>query len=72
MTDEQEENTVRLLNIIDSVALLNKDQAHLEPPFSVNERGGVVLSDALHLELSKPENCDLLDWAHANVIELFK
>ena len=40
MTDEQEENTVRLLNIIDSIALLNKDQAHLEPPFSVNERGG--------------------------------
>ena len=39
MTDEQEDNTVRLLNIIASIALLNKDQAHLEPPFSVNERG---------------------------------
>jgi len=72
MTDEQEENSIRLLNIIDSVALLSKDAAHLELPFSVDEMGGVKLSDALHLELSKPDNSDLLDWAHANLIDLFK
>ncbi len=72
MTDEQEQNSMRLLNIIDSVALLNKDAAHLELPFSVDERGGVKFSDALHLELSKPENSDLLDWAQANLIDLFE
>jgi hypothetical protein len=72
MTDEQEENSIRLLNIIDSVALLNKDAAHLELPFSVDEKGSVKFSDALHLELSKPENSDLLDWAHANLIDLFE
>ena len=72
MTDEQEENTIRLLNIIDSITLSNEDRDHLELPFSVNETGGVKLSDALHQELSKPENSDLLDWAHANLINLFE
>jgi hypothetical protein len=72
MTDDQEAKTIRLLNIIDSVALLDEGEFHLDPPFSVDVDGGVKLSDALHAELSKPENTDLLDWAHENLIDLFE
>lgn len=41
MTDDQEEKTIRLLNIIDSVALLGEGELHLDPPFSVDAMGAL-------------------------------
>jgi len=72
MTDEHEEKTVRLLNIIDQIVLSDAYAHHLDPPFTVNDDGVVKLSSILHEELSKPENEDLLGWAQQNLVNLFE
>ncbi len=72
MTDEHEEKTVRLLNIIDQIALADGSDHHKDLPFTVDDGGVVKLSSILYKELSKPENEDLLGWAHENLVNLFE
>ena len=71
MIDEHEEKTVRLLNIIDQIALAEGSDHDLDLPFTVNDEV-VKLSSRLHGELLKPENEDLLGWARENIVNLFE
>ena len=72
MTEDHQDKAVRLLDIIDGV--VSQDDSYPEPnlPFSVNEDGSVVFDAKVSAELAKPENADLVDWAHKNVLSLFE
>lgn len=72
MTDEQEDRTIRLLDIIYELYGEDKDYSHSDLPFSISDNGMVILSYGLFTELQKPENRDLLDWAYENIASLFK
>jgi hypothetical protein len=66
------EHAIKLLDII--YDLHGKDQRYPYEniPFSSNEDGAIVLSPNLVKELSKDENMHLMDWAHQNIMKLFK
>jgi hypothetical protein len=72
MNSEHSENSIRLLDII--YDLYGKDDGYPEGnlPFSMGEKGDIVLSDQLMLELRKEQNQDLIDWAQANIMTLFE
>ena len=72
MTEDHQEKAIRLLDIIDGV--VSQDDSYPEPnlPFSVNGDGSVVFDAKVSAELAKPENADLIDWAHKNVLSLFE
>ena len=72
MSDDHEEKTLRLLDILDRIAYLDEAESPAESLFSVDENGILTLSDALHTELSKPKNSDLYDWAHKHIVSLFE
>jgi hypothetical protein len=72
MTEDRQDKTVRLLDIIDAV--VSQDDSYPEPnlPFTVNGDGSVLFDANVSAELAKPENSDLVDWAHQNVLSLFE
>lgn len=72
MTEEHEEKATRLLDIID--AIVKNDDAYPDPdlPFAVDENGKVTFDAKLSAELAKPENQDLVDWAHEHIVSLFE
>lgn len=72
MTEDHQEKAVRLLDIIEGV--VSQDDSYPEPnlPFTVDEDGNVVFDTKVSAELAKPENADLVDWAHQNVLSLFE
>lgn len=72
MNSEDSENSIRLLDIV--YDLYGKDAGYPDTslPFSVGEKGNVVLSDELMVELRKEQNQDLVDWAQENIISLFE
>ena len=72
MTDEQAENSLRLLDIIYDLYGKDKGYPYENTPFFISDSGAVVLSDILQTELSKEENKDLLSWAHENIVDLFE
>jgi hypothetical protein len=72
MTEDFQDRAVRLLDIIDAV--VSQDASYPEPnlPFKVNADGSVIFDEKVSAELGKPENADLVDWAHQNVVSLFE
>ena len=72
MTEEHEEKVSRLLSIIDSI--VRDDDAYPDPdlPFEVDGNGKVTFDAKLSTELAKPENQDLVDWAHEHIVSLFE
>ena len=72
MTEEHEEKVSRLLDIIDSI--VRDDDAYPDPdlPFEVDGNGKVTFDAKLSTELAKPENQDLVDWAHEHIVSLFE
>ena len=72
MTEEHEEKVSRLLDIIDSI--VRDDDAYPDPdlPFEVDGNGKVTFDAKLSTELAKPENQDLVDWAHEHIVGLFE
>ena len=72
MTEDHQDRAVRLLDIIDDVVSRDDSYSALNLPFTVNEDGGVVFDAKITSELSKPENADLVEWAHENVVSLFE
>ena len=72
MTEEHEEKVSRLLDIIDSI--VRDDDAYPDPdlPFEVDGNGKVTFDAKLSTELDKPENQDLVDWAHEHIVNLFE
>ena len=72
MTEEYEEKVCRLLSIIDSI--VRDDDAYPDPdlPFEVDGNGKVTFDAKLSTELAKPENQDLVDWAHEHIVNLFE
>ena len=72
MTEDHQDRAVRLLDIIDDVVSRDDSYSALNLPFTVNEDGGVVFDAKITAELSKPENADLVEWAHENVVSLFE
>ena len=72
MTDDHEEKTIRLLNIIDRIVSIDESESPAQLPFIVDQDGVLTLSDALHSELTKQENSDLRDWAQHHITSLFE
>lgn len=72
MTEDHQEKAIRLLDIIHGVVSLDNSYPEPNLPFSVNEDGSVVFDAKVSAELAKPENADLVDWAHQNVVTLFE
>ena len=72
MTEEHEEKVCRLLSIIDSI--VRDDDAYPDPdlPFEVDGNGMVTFDAKLSTELAKPENQELVDWAHEHIVNLFE
>jgi len=72
VTEDHLRKVTRLLDIIDSV--VSRDDSYPEPnlPFTVNGDGSVVFDEKVSAELAKPENSDLVEWAHQNVKSLFE
>ena len=72
MTEEHEDRVTRLLDIIDAVVIHDDSYPESNLPFKVNEDGSVHFDEKVLAELTKPENSDLIDWAHQNVVSLFE
>jgi hypothetical protein len=72
MTEDHQDRAVRLLDIIDDIVSRDDSYSELNLPFTVNEDGSVVFDAKVTAELYKPENADLVDWAHENVVSLFE
>lgn len=72
MMEDHQDRAVRLLDIIDDIVSRDDSYSELNLPFTVNEDGSVVFDAKVTAELSKPENADLVDWAHENVVSLFE
>ena len=72
MTEEHEDRVTRLLDIIDAVVIQDDSYPESNLPFKVNEDGSVLFDEKVLAELTKPENSDLIDWAHQNVVSLFE
>jgi hypothetical protein len=72
MTEDHEEKAVRLLNIIDRVVTEDDSYPEQNLPFKVNGEGVVEFDAKVSAELARPENVDLVDWAHKNVLSLFE
>jgi len=72
MTEEHEDRVTRLLDIIDAVVTQDDSYPESNLPFKVNEDGSVLFDEKVLAELTKPENSDLIDWAHQNVASLFE
>lgn len=72
MTEEHAVKASRLLDIIDAVVA--DDDAYPDPhlPFWVDGDGKVTFDTKLSAELAKPENSDLVDWAHEHIVSLFE
>jgi hypothetical protein len=72
MTDEHSEKVVRLLDIIYDLYGADSNYPYQNLPFSVSDDGAVTLGDGLIAELNKNGNNDLIEWAHENIVSLFK
>jgi hypothetical protein len=70
-----DEHTNKVIRLLDLMYDLYGDDAHYpceNQPFLVDNTGRVVLHELLLEELNKDENKDLIDWAHENIVSLFK
>jgi hypothetical protein len=72
MTEEHSEKVSRLLDIIDSIVKDNDAYPDPDLPFQVDENGKVTFDEKLLTELAKPENSDLVDWAHEHIASIFE
>lgn len=72
MTEEHEEKVTRLLDIIDDIVNNDADYPDPDLPFEVDDNGKVTFDAKLSAELAKPENQDLVDWAHEHIVSLFE
>ena len=72
MTEEHAEKVSRLLDIIDSIVRDDDAYPDSDLPFQVDGNGKVTLDAKLLTELAKPENSDLVDWAHEHIISIFE
>jgi hypothetical protein len=72
MTEDQADKAIRLLNIIDALVINHDDYCDSRLPFTVLPSGTVVFDERLSALLSKPENADLVEWAHHNIASLFE
>lgn len=72
MNEEHEEKVSRLLDLIDVIVRDDKTYPDSHLPFQVDEGGNVTFDEKLMAELEKPENNDLLDWAHEHIVSLFE
>lgn len=70
--DLHSEHTIKLLDIVYDLHGSDKHYPYENMPFSSNEDGAIILSPSLIEELSKAENMHLMDWAHKNIMNLFK
>jgi hypothetical protein len=57
--------------MIDALILNHDEYPDRWLPFEVLEDNSVVFDERLLAELEKPNNSDLLDWAHKHIVELF-
>ena len=72
MTEEHAEKISRLLDIIDSIVKDDDTYPDQDLPFQVGENGKITFDTKLSAELAKPENQDLVDWAHEHIVSLFE
>jgi hypothetical protein len=70
--DLHSDHAIKLLDIIHGLHGKDQRYPYENIPFSSNEEGVIILSPSLMEELSKDENMHLMDWAHQNIMKLFK
>lgn len=70
--DLHSEHAIKLLDIVYDIYGGDKRYPYENLPFSSNEDGAIILSPSLLEELNKDENRHLMDWAHQNIMNLFK
>lgn len=70
--DLHSEHVIKLLDIVYDLHGSDKRYPYENIPFSSNEDGAIILSPGLMEALSKDENMHLIDWAHQNIVKLFK
>jgi len=68
----EEENAIRLLDIMYDLYGSDKRYPAQKLPFLAGDDGSVVLDADLMTELNKGGNHDLLEWAHQNITTLFE
>jgi hypothetical protein len=66
------EHAIKLLDIVYDLHGSDRRYPYENIPFSSNEDGAIILSSGLMEVLSKDENIHLMDWAHQNIMHLFK
>jgi hypothetical protein len=71
MTDDHMDRVVRLLDLINEVVTHDGSYPNPNLPFSVDSMGHVTFDSKMMALLNRPENADLIDWAHKHVESLF-
>jgi len=71
MTDDHMDKAVRLLDLIHEVVSHDGSYSNPNLPFTVDDRGHVTFDSQMMALLNRPENADLIDWAHKHVESLF-
>ena len=72
MNEENQENAVRLLDIIHDLYTRDGGIEDDSTPFSIGADDSIILNNQLVNELTKAENFHLLDWAKQNILGLFE
>lgn len=70
--DLHSEHAIKLLDIVYDLHGSDKRYPYENIPFTSNEDGAIILSPSLMAALNKDENMHLIDWAHQNIVKLFK
>jgi hypothetical protein len=71
MTDDHMDKAVRLLDLIHEVVSHDGSYPNPNLPFKVDGVGHVTFDSKMMALLNRPENADLIDWAHKHVESLF-
>jgi len=71
MTDDHMDKAVRLLDLIHEVVSHDGSYPNPNLPFRVDDVGRVTFDSKMMALLNRPENEDLIDWAHKHVESLF-
>jgi hypothetical protein len=71
MTDDHIDKVVRLLDLIHEVVIHDGSYPNPNLPFKVDSVGHVTFDSKMMALLNRPENADLIDWAHKHVESIF-
>ena len=71
MAPDDAEKAARLLSIIYANVIDTNARQNNQPPFTRTAGGVITFCTQIERQLNLPENQDLIEWAHKNVVDLF-